>query len=117
VNDGTNAPIITSINPTSTDHSGTSLTIKGSYLNGFEGGTAVWFENESGAAGVIEARSYAPEGGTTVTFTLPSQLCIQNMGESGLPCPAYMNMKPGSYKVFVRPWGIQSNKLPFTIQQ
>ncbi|MEI8249426.1 MAG: hypothetical protein WCG07_02945 [Candidatus Taylorbacteria bacterium] len=117
VNDGQQIPKIYSINPTRTDHINTLVTIKGIYLNGFEGGTAVWFENNLGESGVIEASSYVPIGATTLTFKLPNELCIKNMGESGLPCPSYMGMRPGVYKVYVQAWGISSNKLDFVISQ
>jgi uncharacterized protein YdeI (BOF family) len=117
VNDGDKVPSIYSINPTQTDHQNTIITIKGAYLNGFEGDTAVWFENDSGQSGVIIASSYTPAGAITLTFTLPNQLCTKNMGESGLPCPSYIDMRPGSYKVFAQPWSIKSNKLDFTIKQ
>ncbi len=117
VNDGTKIPKIYSINPKQTDHQGTVLTIKGIYLNGFEGGTAIWFENETGQSGVIETNSYVPAGATTLTITLPNQLCTKSLGESGLPCSSYVGMRPGLYKVYVKPWSVISNKLDFMIKQ
>ncbi len=110
-------PKIYSISPNQTDQQGVVLTIKGIYLNGFEGETGVWFENEAGQVGVIETGNYLPTGDTALIVTLPSRLCTKSSGESGLPCASYMDMKPGSYKVYVKPSGVSSNKLDFTIMQ
>jgi Na+-transporting methylmalonyl-CoA/oxaloacetate decarboxylase gamma subunit len=118
INDGTQKPVIYSINPTWTSNNDTPIAIKGAYLNGFEGGTLVWFKNNAGETGVIEASSYIPEGATTLKFTLPNQLCTKSMGESGMPCPSYMSMtRPGLYKVSVQPWAIASNELEFVVTQ
>ncbi len=122
INDGEKTPRIDSISPAKVETSGTFITIKGAYLNGFEGGTIVRFEKISSESGLVvqsgfmEANSYTPKGATTLTFTLPNQLCTKITGESGLPCPSYMGMTPGAYKVSVRPWSIFSNKLDFVVR-
>jgi len=115
VNDGTNTPTIDSITPAQLQV-GTPVTIQGKYLNGFEGGTDIWFENTAGESGVIEASSYAPAGAASLTLTLPSRLCRQSMGESGAPCPSYLDVSPGSYKVFVKAWSFSSNKVSVVVK-
>ncbi len=117
VNDGSDTPRIDSIAPNQSDHPGVSITIKGIYLNGFEGETQVWFENSSGQSGVINTNSYTPVGATSLTFTLPNRLCTATVSGSGLPCPSYMGIAPGVYKVYVKPWAKPSNKLDFTVMQ
>ena len=108
------APIISSIIPIS-GKVGTSVEIKGENLNGFEGDTYLYFVKGNGESGSITASSYLPEGATSLTFTVPQKMCTKNMGESDLPCPSYMVVTPGKYKVYAYPWGRESNEVEFVV--
>jgi len=108
------APVITSINPSSISI-GSTVTISGTNLNGFEGGTNVTLTNQSGQSGVIEANSYIPAGATTLKITIPASICTGSMGLSGKPCPSYLSITPGTYSVSVSPWGVTSNSVPLII--
>ena len=114
VNDGEGTPVIFSITP-KTGPIGTTFVIKGTKLNGFEGGTYLYFVKGNNETGSITATSYLPAGATSLEFTLPDKMCTKNMGESGLPCPSYMTITPGVYTLYVRPWTKESNTINFTV--
>lgn len=112
--DKTPTPILNDINP-SMGSVGTTFTITGQNLNGFEGTTYLTLINQNGDKGVIEANSYLPQGSTNLKFVLPSQICTVSIGGSGKPCPSYLTITPGAYKIFAQPWSKQSNQLNVTI--
>lgn len=112
--DRTPVPILNNIDP-STGSIGAAFTLKGGNLNGFEGTTYLTLINQNGQKGVIGVNSYLPQGGTTLKFVLPSQICTVSMGESGKPCPSYLTITPGAYKIYAQPWSKPSNQLNLII--
>jgi hypothetical protein len=94
---------------------GTDVEIRGKNLNGFEGSTYLYFVKENGEIGYITANSYLPAGATLLKFTLPEEMCTKNMGESDLPCPSFITVTPGVYKVYAYPWGDKTNEVQFTV--
>ncbi|MDR3558376.1 MAG: hypothetical protein P4L61_02490, partial [Candidatus Pacebacteria bacterium] len=108
------ATVITSILPSSVAV-GSTVTITGQNLNGFEGSTWVTLKNSSGQTGVIEANSNIPAGVSTLKITIPSSACTGSMGESGKACPSYLTITPGTYSVSVQPWSVMSNSLPLVV--
>ena len=111
----TPAPYITLITPP-TASVGSTITISGQNLNGFEGYTDVKFTNQNGQEGVIEVDSHVPQGATTLNVNIPASLCSVSLGMKGGPCPSYLSITPGTYQVSVFPWGLMSNSLSVTIQ-
>ncbi len=115
INDGEQTPVITSISPDTVDRPGNIVTITGKYLNGFEGETIVVITNKFGYKGYISAKSIAPKGATTISFSLPNQICGENVGASGRTCSTWMGMAPGDYEVYVQPWSKPSNKVTIRV--
>lgn len=105
-------PVITSIFPNSAKV-GAKIEIKGSNFSGFEGDTYAWIENSKGEKGII----YNDEGSTNnlIKFTLKDKYCTKDNSYSGEPCASYISMTPGTYSMYVYPWGKMSNKVPFTV--
>lgn len=114
--EGTDAfkPVISSITPAS-GAVGTGVEIRGTDLNGFEGETYLYFFKANGESGSISANSYLPAGATTLKFNVPDKMCTKNMGASDLPCPSFMTVTPGSYRIYALPWGDKSNEVQFTV--
>ncbi len=112
--DTTPTPLLNDISP-STGSIGTAFAITGQNLNGFEGTTYLTLINQNGQKGVIGTNSYLPQGGTNLKFVLPSQICTVSMGESGKPCPSYLTITPGTYKISAQPWSKPSNQLNLII--
>jgi hypothetical protein len=106
------APVITSLS-TYSGPVGTKLEIKGCNFSGFEGDKNAWIENASGVKGFLPGES----GSTSklLKVTLKSPLCQEDTTYSGLPCDAWLTLTPGTYKIYVMPWGKVSNKVNFTI--
>jgi len=84
---------------TSTVSVGGNLTLTGS---GFSGNgatsTLVWISNGS-VQGILW--SGVSSSDTSITATIPTQVCTQNIGDSGATCPAYLILNPGIYTVSV----------------
>ncbi len=95
---------------------GTQLEIRGCNFAGFEGDKNAMIENAQGTKGVL----FGESGSTAklVKVILKSPLCEQNNSYSGLPCSAYLNLIPGTYKIYITPWdtNTKSNVATFTIQ-
>lgn len=95
---------------------GTKLEIGGCNFAGFEGDKNAWIENTQGVKGIL----YGEQGSTekTIKVTLKSPLCSQDTSYSGLPCDSYLTLTPGTYKIWIAPWGenTKSNLVTFTIQ-
>lgn len=107
-------PIITSLSVTSSKE-GTNIEIFGCNFSGFEGDKKAWIENEKGIKGMF----IAYDGSTSkhLRITLEEKLCQTDTTYSDLPCDAWLPLVPGSYKIFVDPWGKESNKVDFTIEK
>ena len=95
---------------------GTKLEIRGCNFAGFESDKIAWVENSQGVKGVL----YGEQGSTAkvIKATLKSPLCSQDNSYSGLPCSSYLTLTPGTYKIWIMPWGenTKSNLVTFTIQ-
>jgi hypothetical protein len=106
-------PVITSLSSYS-GPIGTKLEINGCNLSGFEGDQNAWIENDQGMKGVL----HGEDGSTSklLRIALESSLCQTDDSYSGMPCDAWLSLVPGSYKIYVTPWGKESNKIGFTIQ-
>ncbi len=113
-------PYISSIAP-SYGPKGTVVEIKGSVLSGFESDVYFFFERSDGKvvrlSGVVPL--HAVEGTQTASVVLkePCQKGEIVGGDySGIPNPCYyVQLTPGIYKVYTRPWGTKSNEVEFTI--
>lgn len=108
-------PVLTSITPRSGDE-GTVLTLSGTSLAGFEGDLDAWIERNDGQ------RMYLPAFGTStypddtqVTVRIPAWACTYNYRYEG-SCSSYARVTPGTYSVFVAPWGVESNTLSFEVE-
>ena len=95
---------------------GTKLTLTGCNFAGFEGDTNAWIENAAGTKGLL--RGEPASTAKSLTVTLKSKLCQKDTSYSGLPCDASLELVPGSYKLYVMPWGeeTKSNVVEFTVQ-
>lgn len=108
-------PIITSVTPTKANV-GSTLTIKGFNLNGFEGETSLYIENPLGQKIVVSVSSYLPEGSNILKWTVPGQVCTTLRGvQTGEPCPGFIKILPGTYKLKAVPWSDSSNEIYFEI--
>ncbi len=95
---------------------GTNLEIGGCNFAGFEGDKNAWIEDTQGTKGIL----YGEQGSTAkaIKVTLESPLCSQDTSYSGLPCDSYLMLTPGTYKIWIAPWGenTKSNLATFMIQ-
>lgn len=108
------ASVINSVVPASATV-GSHIEIKGSNFVGFAGDVNLWIENSAGVKGIIYGdRNSSNEN--SIRFILPASVCQQDTSYSGLPCPVTLSLAPGNYKIFVRPWNTESNKVDFTIK-
>lgn len=109
---GNPLPTITSVTPT-TASIGTYIEIKGTHFSGFEGDKYAWIENTKGEKGII----YNDTGSTDslIKFKLANKYCTKDNSYSGLPCDSYINIVPGTYNIYVQPWGNISNKVQLIV--
>jgi hypothetical protein len=105
-------PSITSILPTPATV-GSNIIVTGKNLNGFEGDKNIWIKNGAGQKGII----YGERDNltTTIKFTLADKYCAVDTSYSGVPCPSYITITPGSYLVFVENQNGISNTLNFKV--
>lgn len=78
---------------------GTVLEIKG--RNGFSGYGTVWMENSEGTSGVLLGNPNSDDSTIIETKPIPSRLCNHDEGGRGMPCSTWMEVSPGTYKIFV----------------
>lgn len=95
---------------------GTSFTIHGCNLNGFEGDLNAWIVNEKGVKGIIYG-DFKTSTFEAINVTVPEQLCQKDNSYTGDTCTEFLNLTPGTYRVYVYPWGKKSNELNFTVTQ
>ena len=114
-------PIIETIVPNS-GPIGTKVIIDGQELSGFEGDLFAVFEREDGKRIELwdEVNNYTEEPNKLeITIDEP---CEEGETiyhpQSGLPseCP-FVEFTPGTYKVYVEPWGYKSNEVKFTVTE
>lgn len=107
-------PVITSLSVVS-GTIGTKVEINGCNFSGFEGDKNAWIKNDKGIAGIL----HGEEGSTSklLRIDLKSPLCQKDVSYSGLSCDTWLTLVPGKYQIYVTPWGKESNKLGFTIEQ
>lgn len=105
-------PVIESISP-NFGPIGTEVEIRGKNFSGFEGDLVVWIEDVNGEKGYIWRE--AGSNDTLIKFTLSSSYCQVDTSYSGLPCPKFIYLTPGTYKIYVYPWGVKSNEVTFTV--
>ncbi|MSU55066.1 MAG: DUF4214 domain-containing protein [Candidatus Taylorbacteria bacterium] len=116
-------PYIGSINPSSSPV-GTTIDIRGSGLNGFEGDVYFFFVRSDGKTlrlpGVLSQQlNGGAVGAQTARVTLkePCQQGQTVYGDySGIPSVCdYVQFTPGIYKVYTKPWSQVSNTVYFTV--
>jgi hypothetical protein len=115
----TEAPFIKSISP-DRGPKGTSIVIEGQNLAGFEGDLDVIFEDATGNKfSLNDNESYVSTGGSIIKVDVkePCQKGETIYGRySGIASMCnFKEMKPGTYKVYVEPWGKRSNVASFII--
>lgn len=110
---GEGVPVITSLS-TYSGSIGTKIEIHGCNLNGFEGDNNVWIEDVQGVKGILYGENRSSSN--LVKTTLTSPLCQADNSYSALPCKNYLYLTPGVYKIYAKPWGIESNKVEFLIK-
>ena len=93
---------------------GDTVKIHGCNLSGFEGNKNVWVENKEGVKGFLYGVRDMDFENTQVTLTSP--ICQKDTSYSNLPCDKTLTLIPGVYKIFVSPWGKESNKVDFIIK-
>lgn len=101
-------PMLFSISPSSaalTD--GLTIQITGVYLSGFEGDKNVWIENAAGQKGIAYGTTDSTDN--TIKFILSRKLCTTDNSYSGKACSSWMTIVPGTYSVYVMPWGVKSS--------
>lgn len=110
---GSSQPAIINIVPGSMAFTGTTITVNGTNLCGFESDKNLWIENSVGQKGVI----YGLNGSTcnTIKFVLADKYCTTDNSYSGLPCSSYLSIVPGTYNIFAQPWGTVSNKVQLKV--
>lgn len=106
-------PLITSLSAYS-GSVGSKIEINGCNFSGFEGDKIVWIENNKGEKGLLgdEAESTSK----LIKTTLKSPLCQKDTSYSGLPCDTWLTLIPGTYKIYVMPWGKKSNTVDFIVE-
>ncbi len=106
-------PVITSLSVDSGPVA-TKLEIKGCNFSGFEGDKNAWIKNSNEVRGILKGGI----GSTSdlLKVTLKSPLCQGDTSYSGLACKDWLNLTPGTYKIYVEPWGKKSNEVDFTIK-
>lgn len=107
-------PFISSIDKSS-GPIGTTVTLKGSNLAGFEGDLDAWIENSGGEKGYLPGIYSSQVKTNEITIKIPEKACKQNNSYSGLPCTSYLNIAPGVYKLYTSPWGKKSNIVTFEV--
>jgi len=92
---------------------GSTVTVTGANLSGFEADKNLWIENSAGQKGII----YGTSGSTDsmIKFMLANNYCTADTSYSGLPCSSYITITPGTYNIYALPWGNMSNKMPFSV--
>lgn len=107
-------PVITSLSIVS-GPVGTKLKINGCNFSGFEGDKNAWIENDKGVVGILRGE----DGSTSklLQITLKTSLCQTDVSYSDLSCDAWLTLIPGTYKIYVAPWGKESNKVEFIIDK
>ncbi|MDP1688774.1 MAG: hypothetical protein Q8L47_01425 [bacterium] len=89
------------------------LEINGSNFVGFEGDLNAWIENSQGVKGLL--RGQAGSNNNLLKVTLSSPLCKQDNSYSGLECSSWLNLTPGTYKIYVETPTDKSNIISFSI--
>ena len=119
---GEPAPQITSITPLSGSR-GTMVEVRGNNLSGFEGDLDVYFERADGKKIMLTDPfdDYPKTGGSLIRIFV-KESCQK--GEtiygrySGIPSQCdYVELTPGVYKVYAKPWSGVSNTVQFTVTQ
>ncbi|MDD5054716.1 MAG: S-layer homology domain-containing protein [Candidatus Peribacteraceae bacterium] len=105
-------PSISSVSPNPAKI-GSTVTVNGFNLRGFEGDKNLWIENGAGQKGVVLGDS--TDSTTVVTFKLSGSYCTKDTSYSGLPCPSSITITPGAYHLYAQPWGTMSNKVAFSV--
>lgn len=105
-------PVITDISANSWS-ADSLLTIEWCNFSGFEWDKNVWIENEQGIKWIIYWDNLSTS--KIINFSLKPSLCQNDNSYSGLECDAWLTLVPGKYKIYVNPWGKESNKVDFTI--
>lgn len=105
-------PVITSLSVAS-GPVGTKIQINGCNFSGFEGDKNAWIENDKGMVGILRSE----EGSTAklLRATLEESLCQKDVYYTGESCNDWLSLTPGLYRIYVAPWGKESNKMEFTI--
>ncbi len=112
--DETPLPVITSISQSS-GPIGTIIELKGQNLAGFEGDLDAIIENSRGETAFLKGIGYVPGDYKTIRVKIEARICKTNNSYSGLPCKEYLDIVPGTYKIFTSPWGKTSNKVQFIV--
>lgn len=105
-------PVITSLS-VNTGSIKTDFEINGCNFSGFEGDTNAWIENDQGVKGIL----YGQAGSTSklIKVSLEASVCQTENSYSGLPCDDWLTLSPGTYEIYVTPWGKESNRMEFTV--
>lgn len=119
-NQTTDAPVIESILPSS-GSKGTIVEIRGKNLSGFEGDLDIYFERADGKKTMLTDTfgDYAKTQDKLIKVKIvePCQAGEKVTGRySGTETLCdYIELTPGTYKVYVEPWGKRSNIVNFEI--
>lgn len=116
-------PYIGSVSPSSASV-GSTIEVRGSGLTGFEGDIYFFFERADGKIarlpGSISTQMNGDAAGAQTARILLKEPCQQGQtvyadysGFSSI-CD-YVQLTPGTYKIYTQPWGKMSNKVQFTI--
>lgn len=111
---GTTTPVIRNISRTS-GPTGLVIELEGDNLAGFEGDLDAWIVNSQGEKAFLPGIGSVPRIDQTIRVKIESKLCKTNNSYSGLACKEYLNITPGLYTIYTSPWGIDSNKVQFTV--
>ncbi|TSC95054.1 MAG: Uncharacterized protein CEN87_66 [Parcubacteria group bacterium Licking1014_1] len=114
------SPVIDSISP-NFGLKGTVVEIRGKNLSGFEGDLDIYFERADGKTIMLTDNfgDYSKTGGNLIKVKViePCQRGEKVIGRySGIESECnYIELTPGTYKVYAKPWGKKSNTVFFTI--
>lgn len=113
------APYIESVRPAKAK-TGDTIDLVGRNFAGFEGDLDAWITNSKGETAYLppsgslyqnDAYKNVVPGKEVIRVKLEARLCAKNTSYSGEPCDAYVDIVPGIYEIFTRPWGKESNKV------
>lgn len=116
------SPFIESVSPGKA-RVGDTIDLIGFNFAGFEGDLGAWIEAGNGEKAYMPGESTYSNGlykqivpgKEVIKVKLDAKLCETNESYRGAPCEKFLDIVPGTYKVYTNPWGKISNKVSLEV--